>query len=104
MGARKVLVASIGPMGCIPLQLALRSSKNGKCDEKVNGDVRLFNVGVLAMVKQLNAKLPGAHFLYMDAYKGGMDIISNPSQYGKTSTLEISQLVSSSSSYPNKFI
>jgi len=82
MGARKVLVASIGPMGCIPLQLALRSSKNGKCDEKVNGDVRLFNVGVLAMVKQLNAKLPGAHFLYMDAYKGGMDIISNPSQYG----------------------
>jgi len=101
MGARKVVVASMGPIGCIPFQLTLRLSRNGECSEKVNADARLFNAGILAMVKQLNAELPGAHFLYADAYKGVMDMISNPSQYGKTSTLERSLLVSSS--YCNKF-
>jgi len=82
MGARKVVVASMGPIGCIPFQLTLRLSENGECSEKVNADARLFNARILAMVKQLNAELPGAHFLYADAYKGVMDMISNPSQYG----------------------
>lgn len=82
MGVRKVVVASLGPIGCIPFQLTVRFSKNGECNEKVNADVTLFNAGVLAMVKQLNAELPGAHFLYADAYKGAIDMISNPSQYG----------------------
>jgi len=104
MGARKVVVASIGPIGCIPFQLTIRFSKNGVCNEKANADVQLFNVGVLAIVKQLNAELPGAHFIYADAYKGFTDMIFNPSQYGKTSTIEIFQLVSSSSFYYNKFL
>jgi len=69
----------------------------------VNNDAKLFNVGALATVKQLNAELPRAHFLYVDAYKTVSEIVSNPSQFGKTSTLEIFQLVSSSF-YLNKFV
>jgi len=94
MGARKVVVVSMGPLGCIPYQLTVRLILNGECSEKANNDARLFNVGVLAMVKQLNAELPGANFIYADAYKIAIDIVSNPSQFGKTSISEIFQLVS----------
>ncbi|KAG0586229.1 hypothetical protein KC19_2G074000 [Ceratodon purpureus] len=78
MGARKMVVAAVGPLGCIPFQLAFRFSKNGECSEKANADVREANAGILAMVKQLNAELPGSQFVFADAYKGVSDLIANP--------------------------
>ena len=82
MGARKVAVAGVGPLGCIPFQLVFRLSRNGECSEKVNAQVRELNVGLLAMVKQLNAELPGAQFVYVDSYKGVAELVANPSQAG----------------------
>lgn len=83
MGARKVVVASLGPLGCIPFQLTFRLSRHGECSDKVNAEVRDFNAGLFAMVEQLNAELPGAKFIYADAYKGVLEMIQNPSAYGK---------------------
>jgi hypothetical protein len=83
MGARKMAVAAVGPLGCIPFQLAFRFSRNGECSEKVNAEVRELNVGLLAMVKQLNAELPGSQFVYADAYKGVAELVANPSLAGK---------------------
>ncbi|XP_024394951.1 GDSL esterase/lipase At4g16230 isoform X2 [Physcomitrium patens] len=82
MGARKVVVASLGPLGCIPFQLTFRLSRHGECSDKVNAEVRDFNAGLFAMVEQLNAELPGAKFIYADAYKGVLEMIQNPSAYG----------------------
>lgn len=83
MGARKVVVASLGPLGCIPFQLTLRFSRNGECSEKVNAQAREFNAGLFGLIKELNANLHGAQFIYADAYKGVAEMIANPSAYGK---------------------
>lgn len=92
MGARKMVVAAVGPLGCIPFQLAFRFSRNGECSEKVNAEVRELNVGLLAMLNQLNAELPGSRFVYADAYKGVAELVANPSLAGKNESI-ISPLV-----------
>lgn len=82
MGARKIVVAALGPLGCIPFQLTFRFSRNGECSEKVDAEARMFNAGLLDLVKQLNAELPGAMFVYADAYKSVAEMIATPSQFG----------------------
>ncbi|XP_024368984.1 GDSL esterase/lipase At4g16230 isoform X1 [Physcomitrium patens] len=84
LGARKVVVPALGPLGCIPFQLSFRLSKNGECSEKVNAEVREFNAGVFGLVKELNANLPGAKFIYLDSYKIVSEMIANPRAYGFT--------------------
>lgn len=73
---------ALGPLGCIPFQLSFRLSKNGECSEKVNAEVREFNAGVFGLVKELNANLPGAKFIYLDSYKIVSEMIANPRAYG----------------------
>lgn len=84
LGARKIALAALGPIGCIPYQLTLRLRRNGQCDPKVNGEAQQFNSGVLGMVNSLNANLPGAKFIILDAYKGVTDMIANPAAHGKS--------------------
>lgn len=84
LGARKIALAALGPIGCIPYQLTLRFRRNGQCDPKVNAEAQLFNSGVLGMVNSLNANLPGAKFIILDAYKGVTDMIANPAAHGKS--------------------
>lgn len=96
MGARKIVVAALGPLGCIPFQLTFRFSRNGECSEKVDAEARMFNAGLLDLVKQLNAELPGAMFVYADAYKSVAEMIATPSQFGnltKTLTSNLSNLI-----------
>jgi len=92
LGARKIVVASLGPLGCVPFQLTFRLSKNGECSQKVDAEVIEFNAGVLGLVKELNANLPGLTVVYADAYKAVSEVISNPRAYGEyirmTITLE----------------
>lgn len=82
MGARKIVVASLGPLGCVPFQLTFRLSKDGECSQKVDAEVVEFNAGVLSLVKELNANLPGLTIVYADAYKAVSEMISNPRAYG----------------------
>ncbi|KAG0612503.1 hypothetical protein M758_6G033200 [Ceratodon purpureus] len=82
LGARKIVVASLGPIGCIPFQLTFRFSRDGQCSEKVNAQAREFNAGLLGLVNELNANLPGAKIVYADAYKGVSEMIANPSAFG----------------------
>lgn len=83
MGARKFLVAGVGPLGCIPNVLATKST-DGQCVAFVNDLVQGFNAEVLQMVNQLNAdpQLAGATFLYGKTYDVFMNIMSNADQYG----------------------
>lgn len=95
LGARKIALAALGPIGCIPYQLTYRLRPNGLCDPKVNAEAQQFNNGVLSMVNSLNANLPGAKFIILDAYKGVIDMIANPAVHGK-SQISSSKLISTS--------
>ncbi|CAI0418757.1 unnamed protein product [Linum tenue] len=83
MGARKVIVTSVGQIGCIPYQLA-SGNNSSRCNEKINDAVSMFNSGLKRLVQRFNGgtELPGAKFVYLDFYKSTSDLYRNSSQYG----------------------
>ncbi|KAJ7296162.1 hypothetical protein O6H91_Y140100 [Diphasiastrum complanatum] len=81
LGARKVTVSNMGPIGCIPSQLAM-SSQNGTCIPAVEQYATDFNSDLRVMLQELNRKLPGATFSYVNGYDMIMDYIKNPALYG----------------------
>lgn len=82
LGARKVMVFGLGPMGCIPLQRVLSTS--GDCQEKTNKLALSFNQQSIQLVEELNNNLPNASFKFGDAYDVVNDVIANPTKYGKS--------------------
>ncbi|KAL4351525.1 hypothetical protein GQ457_06G034530 [Hibiscus cannabinus] len=83
LGLRKFLLAGIGPLGCIPNQLAQGFAPPGKCITDVNDMVQAFNRRLKTLVDQLNANYSNnAIFVYGNTYGAFSDILSNPKAYG----------------------
>ncbi|XLQ98396.1 hypothetical protein S83_064595 [Arachis hypogaea] len=64
LGARKIVIAGQGLMGCIPSILA--QSASGRCSEEVNLLVQPFNSNVKTVLSNLNNNLPAARFVFVD--------------------------------------
>ncbi|KAL4632830.1 hypothetical protein ACB092_04G079400 [Castanea dentata] len=82
LGLRKFVLAGVGPLGCIPSQLASGAAPRGKCVSFVNDIVGLFNQQLSSLVDQLNANHSGAIFVYGNTFTGFTDILNNPRSYG----------------------
>ncbi|XP_042493784.1 GDSL esterase/lipase At1g71250-like [Macadamia integrifolia] len=82
VGLRKFFLAGIGPLGCIPNQLATGEAPPGRCVAYVNEIVGLFNVRLRSLVDQLNSNHPGAIFVYANTYGALGDTLNNPATYG----------------------
>lgn len=80
LGARKFVLAGLGLMGCIPSYLA--QSPTGRCSDSVNVLLQPFNANVKTMVNDLNTRLPGAHFVYIDVFHMFQDLLVNSDSYG----------------------
>lgn len=81
LGARKMMFHGIGPLGCIPSQRA--KSSRGQCLKQVNLWVQQFNSEVQKLLANLNRHLPSAQFSFADTYQAVLDLIDNPTAYGK---------------------
>ncbi|CAN1235538.1 GDSL esterase/lipase At1g71691 [Linum perenne] len=79
LGARKVAIAGLGVMGCIPSILAQNPA--GRCSEEVNNLIAPFNQNVKAMINSLNSNLPGARFVYIDIHRMFRDMLANSGSY-----------------------
>jgi hypothetical protein len=77
----------LGPLGCIPSQRV--KSKTGLCLKRVNEWVLEFNSGVKKLIATLNHRLPNAKFTFADTYGDVLDLIDNPTAYGKCNHLLI---------------
>uniref|UniRef100_A0A5B7C419 GDSL esterase/lipase n=1 Tax=Davidia involucrata TaxID=16924 RepID=A0A5B7C419_DAVIN len=83
VGLRKFLLAGIGPLGCIPNQLATGQAPPGRCVDYVNQILGTFNQGLRSLVTILNnGTHPGAIFVYGNTYGVFGDILNNPAAYG----------------------
>ncbi|KAF9587124.1 hypothetical protein IFM89_039641, partial [Coptis chinensis] len=82
MGLRKFLIAGVGPLGCIPNQLATGQAPPGRCVSYVNEMLGTFNLGLRWLVDQLNSNHPGSIFVYGNTYSAVGDILNNPAAYG----------------------
>ncbi|KAF5960715.1 hypothetical protein HYC85_001924 [Camellia sinensis] len=90
LGLRKFLLGGIGPLGCIPNQLATGLAPTGKCVAYVNNIVGMFNTRLRSLVDQLNSKhYPDAIFAFGNTFGAFGDILNNPTAYGKTSKIHI---------------
>ncbi|KAL2236278.1 GDSL esterase/lipase At5g08460-like [Sesamum indicum] len=82
LGFRKFLLAGIGPLGCIPNQLATGLPPPGKCVAYTNDVVGMFNNRLVSLVDQLNSNYNGSIFAYGNTFGAVMDIINNAKTYG----------------------
>ncbi|XP_051125739.1 GDSL esterase/lipase At4g16230-like [Andrographis paniculata] len=85
MGGRRIVVANVGPIGCIPFQREINSAGAGAgpgCAAFPNQVAQLYNGQLRGLVQQLGTELPGSQFVYADVYRIVEDIIRNYSSYG----------------------
>ncbi|XP_018816939.2 GDSL esterase/lipase At5g37690 [Juglans regia] len=80
LGARKMVMHGLGPLGCIPSQRV--KSKNGQCLKRVNQWIQEFNSETQKLVASLNGRLPNAKLIFADTYPAVLDLIDNPTTYG----------------------
>ncbi|KAL6912350.1 hypothetical protein ACP4OV_001155 [Aristida adscensionis] len=89
LGARRVLVQGVGPIGCVPAELALHSV-DGSCDRELQRAAGLYNPRLLAMLGDLNAELAGgaAVFVGVNTQRIHNDFIEDPKAYGFATATE----------------
>ncbi|KAI3971034.1 hypothetical protein MKX01_024681, partial [Papaver californicum] len=72
MDARKIVVANVGPVGCIPLGRTLNYKSwytaGDSCISAMNNAARLFNKKLKSLIIELNSNLVGSKFVYVDTY------------------------------------
>lgn len=82
LGARRIGVLGLPPLGCVPSQRTLRGGLERKCVDNYNEMSQLFNSKLSAEIDNLNNKCPEARIVYGDIYYSLLDIIHNPQKYG----------------------
>lgn len=83
MGARRVVVTSTGPLGCVPALRAMRSTDGG-CAPDLQRATGLFNPQLNDIVRQLNREVGSQVYIFADMYSKNMGIFNNPTNYGFT--------------------
>ncbi|KAJ4842212.1 hypothetical protein Tsubulata_005862 [Turnera subulata] len=81
LGARRVLVTGTGPLGCVPAELAQRST-NGGCSQELQRAASLFNPQLTQMLSDLNSEYGSDVFIAANTQTSNSDFISNPQAYG----------------------
>ncbi|KAL9364857.1 hypothetical protein Peur_042730 [Populus x canadensis] len=82
LGARKILVANVGPIGCIPYQRDTNPAAGDNCVSFSNQIAQLYNTELKSLVTELGANLEGSNFVYADVYRIVNDILQNYRSYG----------------------
>ncbi|PSR95297.1 GDSL esterase/lipase [Actinidia chinensis var. chinensis] len=82
LGARKISVGGIPPMGCLPLERTTNFMGGSECVESYNNVAMSFNDKLKGLVEELNKELPGARVVLSNPYPIVMQIVQKPSSYG----------------------
>ncbi|RZC92266.1 hypothetical protein C5167_026900 [Papaver somniferum] len=90
MGARKIAVANVGPVGCIPLERRINGilnktewhTKSDSCISEMNDAVMYFNKKLNSLVMELNSEFVESKFLNVDIYGLFTHVIDNYQSYG----------------------
>ncbi|KAL1815324.1 hypothetical protein ACET3Z_017898 [Daucus carota] len=86
LGARKISLGGVPPMGCLPLERARRILYGSDCIEEYNNVARNFNSKLQDLVNNLSKELPGIQVVFSNPYDMLLKIIKDPHSYGFEST------------------
>ncbi|KAI5075272.1 hypothetical protein GOP47_0009348 [Adiantum capillus-veneris] len=85
IGARNIVIAGVGPFGCIPLAIGTRAAVDGgKCIDQYQQVAIAFNARLVSLADELRQTFTGATVLFSDAFDLVMNLIQNPTKYGFT--------------------
>ncbi|OAY38128.1 GDSL esterase/lipase At5g22810 [Manihot esculenta] len=82
LGARKIGVTSLPPLGCLPAAITIFGSDSNECVAKLNKDAISFNNKLNATSQRLINKLSGLNLLVFDIYQPLYDLVTKPSDNG----------------------
>ncbi|KAL2347925.1 hypothetical protein Fmac_001925 [Flemingia macrophylla] len=81
LGARKFVINSIGPIGCIPANV-IRTQHSQDCNEDINEKIKPYSDKLPGKLKHLQTQLSGSLFSYLDSYNFFMKIRKSPEKFG----------------------
>ncbi|KAA3486853.1 GDSL esterase/lipase [Gossypium australe] len=82
LGARKVVIGGLPPMGCLPLERTTNMFFGSDCIDEYNDVAKDFNKKLQGAVTELKQKLGGIHLVMSNPYDKLMEMIRNPSHFG----------------------
>ncbi|XP_059311213.1 GDSL esterase/lipase EXL3-like [Lycium ferocissimum] len=82
LGARKIGVFGVLPLGCMPFHRNTRGGIQRNCVDSLNKKAYSFNNKLSTEINSLINKFPDARMVYIDIYKFMFDLINNPTKYG----------------------
>ncbi|KAL3837766.1 hypothetical protein ACJIZ3_022357 [Penstemon smallii] len=94
MGARRIGVMGLPPIGCLPVQVTIGSLMPSlhmfqrMCINHQNVDSQSYNAKLRALTSRLQRSLSGSRVAYVDIYNPMMNMITNPAAYGFEKTLD----------------
>ncbi|KAI9187165.1 hypothetical protein LWI28_025066 [Acer negundo] len=68
LGARKICISGLPPMGCLPLERTTNMFNGSDCVEEYNDVAKDFNGQLQEMVMKLNKELPGIQLVLSSPY------------------------------------
>ncbi|CAK7341245.1 unnamed protein product [Dovyalis caffra] len=80
LGVRRVIVTGTGPLGCVPAELAMRST-NGGCSAELQRAAALYNPQLESMINDVNRKIGSDVFIAANTHQMHTDFVSNPQAF-----------------------
>lgn len=82
LGARKIGVTSLPPLGCLPASVTIFGSDSNECVAKMNKVAVSFNNKLNSTSQSLVNKLSGLNLLVFDIYQPLYDLVTKPADFG----------------------
>ncbi|RYQ97909.1 hypothetical protein Ahy_B08g093988 [Arachis hypogaea] len=82
LGARRIGVTTLPPMGCVPAAITLFGSDSNVCVARLNTDALNFNMKLNSTSESLLRNLPGLKLVILDIYQPLYELVTKPSENG----------------------
>ncbi|VVB16801.1 unnamed protein product [Arabis nemorensis] len=82
LGARRIGVTTLPPLGCLPAAITVAGPHEGGCSEKLNNDAISFNNKLNTTSQGLKRNLAGLNLVVFDIYQPLYHLATRPSEFG----------------------
>ncbi|RXH83534.1 hypothetical protein DVH24_005787 [Malus domestica] len=82
LGARRIGVTTLPPLGCLPAAITIFGSHSNECVDKVNNVAISFNNKLNATSQSLQNDLSGLKLVVLDIYQPLYDLVTKPAENG----------------------
>ncbi|KAL0415154.1 UNVERIFIED_CONTAM: GDSL esterase/lipase APG [Sesamum latifolium] len=84
LGARRIGVTSLPPLGCLPAARTIFGFHESGCVSRINTDAQQFNKKINSAATQLQKQLPDLKIVVFDVFKPLYDLVADPKKNGFT--------------------